>query len=212
MTLDWALRAVLLVGVPAAVMLAVISGPLLSTLFQYGKFDGFAVTMARKSLTAFAVGIAPFMLVKVLAAGFYAKQNMRTPVRIGLIAMVANALLNISLIWPLAHAGIALSTSLAALVNAGLLFYFLRKERIYQPRDGWLAFGLRLGLANAVMGAWLWFGAGELSDWITHHAAWRFMHLGFLFLSSVALYFAVLWVSGVRFQHLLMPPERQAVV
>ena len=127
LTLDWALRCVLLVGLPAAVVLAVLSGPLLSALLQYGHFDAHSVLMARQSLSAFAIGIAPFMIIKILAAGFYAKQNMRTPVRIGVIAMVANMIFNCILIWPLKHAGIALATSLSALLNMGLLYYYLRK-------------------------------------------------------------------------------------
>lgn len=205
LTLDWALRAVLIVGVPAGVVLAVMSGPMLSTLFQYGKFDGYAVMMASKSLTAFAIGITPFMLVKVLAAGFYAKQDLRTPVRIGVIAMITNTLLNVALIWPLAHAGIALATSLAAIVNAGFLFYFLRVRRFYQPREGWKLFAIRLAIANSVLAIWLWFGAGNIQTWIAQHALWRFEHLLFLLSSAVLIYFAALWLSGVRLRHLLMP-------
>ena len=99
MTLDWALRCVLLVGIPAGVVLAILSGPMLSTLFQHGTlFDGHSVMMAKQSLAMFAIGIAPFMLIKILASGFYAKQNLRTPVRIGVIAMIANILFNCILI------------------------------------------------------------------------------------------------------------------
>ena len=205
LTLDWAMRAVLLIGVPAGVVLAVMSGPMLSTLFQYGRFDGYAVQMARKSLTAFAIGITPFMLVKVLASGFYAKQDMRTPVRIGVIAMLANTVLNLILIWPLAHAGIALSTSLAAVINTGFLFYFLRLRGFYHARSGWQLFILRLLVANGVLAIWLWIGAGDLNEWITHHAWWRLTHLAFLLVTAVLLYFAVLWLIGVRLHHLLMP-------
>lgn len=205
LTLDWALRAVLLIGLPAGVALAVISGPMLSTLFQYGRFDGYAVTMAQQSLTAFAIGIAPFMLVKILAAGFYAKQDMRTPVRIAVLAMITNTVLNILLIWPLAHAGIALSTSLAAIVNAGCLFYFLRRRNFYSPREGWKIFATRIAIANLVLALWLWFGAGDLQAWITHPAMWRLTHLGVLLLSAIAIYFTTLWLTGIRLQHLLIP-------
>lgn len=210
LTLDWALRAVLVVGVPAGVVLAVMSGPMLSTLFQYGKFDGFAVLMARQSLTAFAIGITPFMLVKVLAAGFYAKQDLRTPVRIGVVAMVTNTILNISLIWPLAHAGIALSTSLAAIVNCSCLFYFLRLRGFYQPREGWKLFSIRLSAANIVLALWLWFGAGDINSWILHHAAWRYGHLAFLLITAVFIYFAALWLTGIRPHHLLMREQQLA--
>lgn len=209
LTLDWALRAVLLIGVPAGVVLAVVSGPMLSTLFQYGHFDAHAVLMSRQSLTAFAIGITPFMLVKILAAGFYAKQDLKTPVRIGVVAMVANTVLNCILIWPLAHAGIALSTSLAALVNTGFLFYYLRKRGLYNPRDGWRSFALRLLTANLILTIWLWVGAGDINTWLAASAAWRFIHLSILLVSAVVIYLATLWGTGVRLHHLLMPRERQ---
>jgi putative peptidoglycan lipid II flippase len=210
LTLDWALRCVLLVGLPSAVVLAVISGPLLSTLLQYGHFDGHAVMMARQSLSAFAIGIAPFMLIKILAAGFYAKQDMRTPVRIGIFAMVSNMIFNVILIWPLKHAGIALATSLASLLNTGFLYYFLRKKGIYQPREGWKFFAFRLGFANMLLAIWLWFGAGDMQDWITHHGAWRAMHLMVLLSSAVLVYFVGLWLAGVRPRHLLIPQRQMA--
>lgn len=209
LTIDWALRAVLLVGLPAGVVLAVMAGPMLSTLFQYGVFDAYAVTQARKSLAAFAIGITPFMLVKILAAGFYARQDMRTPVRIGVIAMVANTVFNVALIWPLAHAGIALSTSLAALINSGCLFYYLKQRGLYSPRDGWFSFSLRLGTANVVLAIWLWFGSGDLSTWTTQHALWRYTHLIFLLGMGVIIYFATLWLTGIRMHHLLMPKKQQ---
>lgn len=209
LTIDWALRAVLLVGLPAAVFLAFLSGPMLSTLFQHGTFDEHAVVMSQKSLCAFAVGIAPFMLVKVLAAGFYAKHDLRTPVRIGIAAMASNTLLNVMLIWPLAHAGIALATSLAAIINGGCLYYFLRRRGLYSPRDGWKGFALRLLFANVVLAAWLWFGSGELNDWMTHNTIWRINHLAFLCVTAMLLYFASLWLAGIRVHHLLMPQQSQ---
>lgn len=204
LTLDWALRAVLLVGIPAAVVLAMISGPLLSTLFQHGRFDQEDVLMARKSLSAFAIGIAPFMLVKILAAGFYAKQDMKTPVRIGVVAMVANIILNFMLIRSFAHAGIALATSLAAIINTCCLFYLLYHRGIYQLRDGWQLFLLRLSSSNILLAIWLWFGADDISIWVTQTISWRVTHLSFLLFSSVVIYFAALWLTGVRPRHLLI--------
>ncbi len=210
LTLDWALRAVLLIGIPAAVVLAVMAGPLLSTLFQYGKFNEHAVLMTQKSLAAFALGITPFMLVKILASGFYAKQDLRTPVRIGVIAMVANMALNAALIFPFAHAGIALATSLSALINTGCLFYFLRQRGHYQPREGWKLFAARLIAANLILGLWLWWGAGDLTTWMSQHLVWRLTHLSFLLISGVLIYFASLWITGIRLHHLLMPQQRLA--
>src|SRR5580692_2269400 len=172
-TLDWALRCVLLVGLPAAVVFAVISGPLLSTLFQHGHFDARAVYMTRKSLSMFALGIAPFMLIKILASGFYAKQDLRTPVRIGIAAMISNMVFNVILIWPLKHAGIALATSLSAMLNSWFLFYFLHKQKIYVPREGWRFFSFRLCFANVVLAIFLWFGSGDIHEWVSHPTLWR---------------------------------------
>jgi putative peptidoglycan lipid II flippase len=199
---------VLLIGIPAAVILATLSLPLLSTLFHYGRFDDYAVTMARKSLSMFAIGIAPCMLIKVLAAGFYAKQNLRTPVRMGVIAMVSNMLLNLTFILPFAHAGIALATSLAALVNASGLYYCLRRDNIYVPRSGWKYFALRLLFANLVLALWLVFGAGERTAWLSQPALWRLLHLFGLLGAAVLIYFAALWLSGIRLPDLLMPPAQ----
>ena len=205
-TLDWALRAVLLVGIPAGVAMAIMAGPMLSTLFQHGsKFDGHAVLMASKSLTAFAIGITPFMLVKVLAAGFYAKSDLRTPVKIGIWAMIANTALNIAFIYPLAHAGIALATSLAAFINSGCLFYYLKKQGIYQAREGWQTFALRLLLANGVLAVFLWLGAGSIETWITQTASWRIERLLLLAITALLLYVLTLLALGIRLIHLLIP-------
>jgi putative peptidoglycan lipid II flippase len=211
LTIDWALRTVLLIGLPAGVVMALLAGPMLSTLFQRDAFTGHSVLMAQQSLSAFAVGITPFMLVKILAAGFYAKQDMRTPVRIAVIAMLTNIALNIMLIWPLAHAGIALATSLAAIVNTGFLFYFLRKRGHYQPRQGWKLFLFRIMAANISVAFWLWFATSEVSVWINNHTLWRVEHLSFLLATSMLIYFAVLWLSGVRLHDLLMPQNQAAV-
>ena len=208
LTIDWAIRAVLLVGVPAAVMLAMISGPMLSTLFQHGAFDGHAVLMARQSLMAFAIGITPFMLIKILASGFYARQDMRTPVKIGVVAMLANIAFNFALIGPLKHAGIALSTSLAALINMGCLFYYLRKRGFYTARDGWVLFAIRLLFVNIVLSVWLWFSVGDIQTWITQAILWRVTHLTYLLVTSGVLYLAALWAVGIRPRDLLMPPQK----
>ena len=213
LTLDWALRMVLLIGIPAAVVLATLAVPLLSTLFHYGRFDDRAVMMAHKSLAMFAIGIAPCMLIKVLAAGFYAKQDLRTPVRIGILAMVSNMVLNALFILPLAHAGIALATSLSAVLNAGCLFYYLRKEQIYSPRSGWRFFSLRLLFANVVLAFWLVLAGSEAAVWLSQSVSWRLQHLVGLLLSAMLIYFSALWLSGLRLRDLLVPqPSRPLAV
>lgn len=204
-TIDWAIRAVLLVGVPAAIALMILAGPMISTLFQHVHFSEHAVVMSSQALIAFALGITPFMLVKIFASGFYARQDMKTPVRIGAVAMIANIILNISLIGPLKHVGIALSTTLAAMLNMTCLFYYLHKRGFYQPREGWLAFGFRLVAANTVMAAWLWFATDSTHVWVTQSVWWRISHLATIVTVGAGIYFASLWLAGIRLHHLLIP-------
>lgn len=208
LTIDWALRCILLAGLPAGVSIALVSGPLLSTLFQHGRFDVYSVMMTQKSLIMFAIAIVPFMMVKILAAGFYAKQDMRTPVRIGVVAMIANMVFNVILIWPLAHAGIALATSLASIVNMVFLYYFLRKKEIYRPRPGWGYFLFRLALANVILAAWFIVATGDLQWWVSSpwmERAWRLAWLGG---AAVLIYIAGLWLAGVRMNDILIPNFR----
>lgn len=202
-TLDWALRWGLLIGLPAAVALALLAGPLLSTLFQYGAFTDHDVRMARQSLIAFALGLQAFILIKILAPGFYARQDTRTPVRIGIIAMVSNMGLNLLLIWPLAHAGLALATTLSAILNAGLLYRHLRRDGIYTPETGWLLFLIQVGGASTGMGLLLWLLGGELGWWLDAGAGQRVRWLMVLILSGLVSYAAILLMCGLRPRQLL---------
>ncbi len=202
-TLDWALRWALLIGAPATVALVLLAGPMLAALFQYGAFDARDVEMSARSLMAFAFGLVAFMLIKVLAPGFYARQDTRSPVKYGLIAMGANTAMVLILVWPLAHAGLALATSLAAFLNAGLLFVNLLRRGIYQPRSGWTRFLLQLTVANLVMGLLLWFGAGNLEDWIHASARERLWHLTWLIAAGGGSYLLAVLAVGIRPRHLL---------
>jgi putative peptidoglycan lipid II flippase len=202
-TLDWALRWALLIGVPATVALILLAGPLLSSLFQYGAFDARDVEMSARSLMAFALGLVAFMLIKVLAPGFYARQDTRSPVKYGVIAMGANTAMVLILIWPLAHAGLALATSLAAFLNAGLLFFNLRRRDIYQPQPGWTRYLLQLTLANLVMGAVLWFGTGDLESWINASARERLWRLTGLIAAGGGSYLLTALAVGIRPRDLL---------
>ena len=157
-TLDWALKMILLIAVPAAAALILLAEPILVTLFYYGEVMTIRdMTMASLSLKAYAAGLIAFMLIKVLAPGFFARQDMRTPVRIGVIAMVMNMLFNLLLViplhsyWQVGHLGLAAATSLSAFLNAILLYFALRKQGIYQPVNGWLRFFIRLAIAVLVM-------------------------------------------------------------
>jgi len=157
-TLDWALKMILVIALPAAVALILLAEPILVTLFYYGEVMTLRdMAMASLSLKAYAAGLVAFMLIKVLAPGFFARQDMRTPVRIGVIAMVLNMLFNLLLViplhkyWQIGHLGLAAATSLSAFINAILLFLSLRKKGIYQPSQGWLRFFASLITSVAIM-------------------------------------------------------------
>lgn len=157
-TLDWALKVVLIIAVPAAVALTLLAEPILVTLFYYGEvMTARDMSMATLSLRAYAIGLVAFMLIKVLAPGFFARQDMRTPVRIGVIAMLSNMVLNMLFVvplhyyWQIGHVGLAAATSVSAFLNAGLLFIFLRKNGIYRPSGQWLKFAGRLIGSVALM-------------------------------------------------------------
>ena len=210
-TLDWALRWAVLIGLPAAVALAVLAGPMLTTLFQYGAFTAYDVRMAQQSLIAFAFGLQAFILIKVLAPGFYARQDTRTPVKIGIIALVANMVLNVLLIWPLAHAGLALATTLSAMLNAGLLYQHLLRAEIYRPEPGWGRFLLLIIAASLFMGGLLWLLAGPLDWWLASGAWARVRWLMVLIASGLVSYALILLACGLRPRQLLyVEPDRQS--
>ncbi len=200
-TLDWAIRAVLLIGVPAALALIVLAEPLLSTLFHYGAVTDFDVVMSARSLRAFAVGLVAFMLIKVLAPGYFARKDTRTPVKIGIIAMVANMGFNLLLVFPLAHAGLALATSLSAWLNAGLLLVGLLRREAYRFQEGWLRFALQLAFANLVMVAIIFSLNGPVNLWLSADALYRAGHLALLVGAGLAGYALALMLAGVRLRH-----------
>ena len=202
-TLDWALRWVLLIGLPATVALAILAAPLLATLFQYGEFEATDVIMASRSLTAYSLGLIAFMLVKVLAPGFYARQDTRTPVRVGIIAMVSNMVLNVILIFPLAHVGLALATSLSSFINAGLLFRILRREGVYRPDAGWPRFLLQIAAANLIMGGALWWASGDLEQmWLEATLEERLLRLCAVVIGGFIVYVLAVGAVGIRPRHL----------
>lgn len=201
-TLNWGLRCNLLIGIPASLTMLILSGPLIVTLFHYGKFTIHDVFMTQRSVIAYSVGLQAFMLIKVLAAAFYAQQNIRTPVRIGIIALVANMVFNALLIFPLKHAGLALASSLSAWLNAGLLLWGLQARQVFQWQSGWLKFILQLLLANSVLGLFLYWAPAATSVWISWGWQQRFSHIFFLGITSIIIYIATLWIAGLRYHDL----------
>lgn len=198
--LDWGLRLTLLLAAPAALALAIIAVPLIATLFHHGAFTADDVFKTRDALAAYSIGLLGLILVKVLAPGFYARQNVRTPVKIALVTLLVTQLLNVLLIYGfhLAHAGLALSIGLAACLNAALLYRGLRNHNIYTPQPGWPVFYTKLMLAMAVMGITLWFSSGNETDWIRWSLAERLLRLSIIVAAGAVSYFSALWLTGFR--------------
>ncbi|WP_415033430.1 murein biosynthesis integral membrane protein MurJ [Azonexus sp.] len=196
--LDWGLRLTFLLAAPAALALALLAVPLIATLFFHGAFSAEDVEQTRLALMAYAVGLTGLILVKVLAPGFYARQNIKTPVKIALVSLCATQLMNLAFIGWIAHAGLALSIGLAACLNAALLYRGLRRSGIYQPQAGWLKFYLRLILALALMGGALWWGSASTAHWLNASLNMRILHLSALVGLGGAVYFATLWLCGFR--------------
>ncbi|MGA0023054.1 MAG: murein biosynthesis integral membrane protein MurJ [Burkholderiales bacterium] len=196
--LDWGLRLTLLLAVPAAVALALLAVPLITTLFHYGAFTATDVINTRSAVIAYAAGLVGLIAVKVLAPGFYARQDIRTPVRIAVVTLVATQLMNLVFIWELRHAGLALAISLGACLNAGLLLRGLRRREIYQPQPGWGGFALKLALAVYVMAVVLWMLTGSVTSWLTAGALERVWRLAVLVIAGGGTYFFTLWCLGFR--------------
>jgi putative peptidoglycan lipid II flippase len=202
--LDWAIRIVLLLGLPAALALAVLAEPLLITLFHYGAMTDNDIQMAAMSLRAYAFGLVAFMLIKVLAPGFFARQDTKTPVKVGIIAMVANMVFNLLLIWPLAHAGLALATALSAFLNAGLLGYLLHKQRVLVFQPGWKRYAVQLLGGSTLMTVALYMVAPDWQAWLNVGLWQRVSWVTGLVVLGGSLYFAWLAALGLRIRHFKM--------
>lgn len=200
-SLDWGLKLVLLIGAPASLGLMMLAEPMVATLFQYNEFGVHDVTMAGRSLMAYSLGLLGFILVKVLVPGFTSRKDMRTPVRFGVYAMIANMVLNLILVFPLAHAGLALATSLGAFFNASLLLFTLLKSRVYLPSSGWRIYILRIILATSAMTALLYHFV-DASLWLHWELAERALNLAMWVSLGGAIYVVVLLLSGLKFRHL----------
>ncbi|MDD1610121.1 MAG: murein biosynthesis integral membrane protein MurJ [Methylococcaceae bacterium] len=200
-SLDWGLRLVLLVGMPATIGLFVLAEPMLSTLFQYNEFTVNDVHLAGQSLKAYAVGLLGYLLIKVLVPAFTARQDVKTPVRYGIYAMIISLALNVALVFPLAHAGLALATSLGAFFNAALLLKKLLKDKVYQPATGWLLFFSRVLLASAAMTAALYYWV-DASWWAAWSSTERVIHLLKWIVIGMTIYIATLLLTGLKPRHL----------
>jgi len=196
--LDWGLRLTIMLTLPAALALGMTAVPLLSTFFQRGAFDAHDVLMTSYALIGYSVGLIGLILVKILAPGFYAKQDIRTPVKIGIVTLIATQAMNALFIGWIQHAGLALSIGLGACLNSSILFYYLRKRGIYQPEPGWAKFFFKVAIAVAALAITLWFGMGSEQSWLTGSGWTRILRLSELVTGGVLVYFAVLAALGFR--------------
>ncbi len=207
-TLDWALRLVVVLVSPATVAMLVFSGPLTATIFGYGEFRPHDTVMASYALMAYSWGLLGFSLVKVLAPGYFARQDTRTPVRIGLIALGVNMFMNVAIVLPAKHFGfpyphvlLATSTCTSAAVNTLLLWRGLVKQGVYRPRVGWGPLLARILFANAVMAVLLVWLGGDLQGWLDLKPLPRAGRLALCIVAGAAAYFAALFLSGARMRH-----------
>ena len=213
-TLDWAVRSVLLVGLPAALALALLAEPILITLFAYGALTERDIAMAGVSLRAYALGLCAFMLIKVLAPGFYARQDLRTPVRYGIWAMAANMLLNLLLVavlmraFGIGHAGLALATSLSAWFNAGLLWRGLLRAGVYRFDALWRRCLPAMALAVTGLLAVLFWVTPAAPFWLAASAPTRALCMAGLCALGLLVYAATLRLAGLRLVELRAPEPR----
>lgn len=198
--LDWGLRLTFILALPASVALAVLSVPLVTGLFYYGKFSVLDVEMTRQALMAYSLGLLGLILVKVLAPAFYSRQNVKTPVKIAILTLSSTQLMNLIFVFglDLKHAGLALSIGLGACMNAALLFYFLRKNGVYRPQAGWMLFMSKLAIAVIAMAVALHFAAGSDAIWLGYKLLPKMMHLLGLLMLGSTVYFLALWLMGIR--------------
>jgi putative peptidoglycan lipid II flippase len=197
--LDWGLRLVVLLAVPSSVALLVFAQPLVATLFHYGAFKESDVSQVALALAGYGVGLVGLVAIKVLAPGFYANRDMKTPVRIAVMVLVITQLLNIALVPLLKHAGLALSIGLGALINAGCLLVGLMRRGSYKPAPGWGVFLLQVVAATALLTVFLMWAAASF-PWVAMRAQalQRVGLMAFILSGSAAIYFVALWAAGLK--------------
>jgi len=196
--LDWGLRLCFLLALPAALALALLAVPLIATLYQYGRFTVNDLWQTRAALLGYSVGLLGLIAVKILAPGFYARQNMKTPVRIAFLTVLFAQTLAVILMFQIGHAGLTLSTSLGACFNATLLYVAMRRAGVYAPLPGWGRFLGRVAMALLALGVVLWFAGGDDTFWLTAGLWAKVGRLAGVVAAGAMAYFAALWLLGFR--------------
>ncbi|MBN3145261.1 murein biosynthesis integral membrane protein MurJ [Pectobacterium brasiliense] len=196
--MDWGLRLCFLLALPSAVALGILAKPLTVSLFQYGKFSAFDALMTQRALIAYSVGLMGLIVVKVLVPGFYSRQDIKTPVKIAIVTLILTQIMNLIFIGPLQHAGLALSIGLASCLNAGLLYWQLRKQDIFQPLPGWRGFLVRLLTAVIVMSLVLLGMLWWMPAWDDGNMTMRILRLLLVVVAGAGSYFVTLALLGFR--------------
>lgn len=201
-TLNYALKIGLLLGVPASLGLVLLAEPLIITLFQYGSFDGFAAAQSSKSLMAYGVGLIAFIAIKILAPGFLARGDTKTPVKAGVVAMLTNVVLNIVLAYFFAHVGLAAATSIAAVINAAILSYYLHKQGIFTLSADFAKLLFKVAVAGLIIATFILLTINNSDFYLAADASLRIWSIMTTIIASAIIYFAVLWGLGVRLKFL----------
>jgi len=201
-TLDWGIRTVVLLGLPAMAGLIILAEPMLMVLFMHGAFTPEDARLASYSLIAYGSGLLSFMLVKVFATGFYARQDTKRPVRYGIIAMVSNMVLNLIFAVPFGYVGLALATALSAFINAGLLGWNLHRDGVLKAQPGTFLFLSRTLVATLVMAVLVVYLNPARELWVQASVLERSWYLAGLIAIGGAVYVVTLLISGVRMRHL----------
>jgi len=203
--MDWGMRWAVLIALPSATGLFILAGPMITTLFAYDAFSVNDVAMSRLSLMAYAFGLPAFIAVKILAPGFFARQDTMTPVRAAVAAMLTNVSLNLLFVAGLlliafegVHMGLALATGIGAYVNAGLLYRWLRRDGVYRPAGQWGRFILQVGFACLVMAAVLLVFSGDIALWYGRDFVFRVAWLALWVLGGAMIFVLVVWLVGLR--------------
>jgi len=201
--INWGLRLAVLFGAPAAAALGLLSIPIISTLFFYGAFTQYDVVMTQYAVIAYSIGLIGLILVKVLAPAFYAQQNIKTPVKIAIFTLFCTQFMNLIFIGYFKHAGLALAVGLGACINAGLLFYFLKKYKAFKLESRWLSFLLKIIVALVTMSLFLLYTRGTIDEWASFGLLGKISRLFFLVSSGSAVYFITLFLLGINLKELL---------
>ncbi|MDC1436944.1 polysaccharide biosynthesis C-terminal domain-containing protein, partial [Gammaproteobacteria bacterium] len=197
-TLDWGLRCILLIGLPACLALTALAEPMVITLYQRGEFGVESVLPTSRALQAYSLGLLAFMAIKVLASAYFSRQDTKTPVRYGIIAMISNMVMNLLLILPLAHIGLALATAFSSWVNAGLLLFGLIKLKLFSFHRKFFFMSLQIILANLLMLAFIMGFNTAADQWIEWNTLTRVGNLAFLCIGGGFCYCLGLLIVGIR--------------